>query len=235
MVCSASYETRKFGVRSAMPISRALRLCPEAMCVPVPRRACAREAPRDPRRPRAVHARRPGREHRRVVPGPRRHGAAVRRCVAGGRSRIGSATRSSRSDGLSVSLGGGTSKLVAKLAVERAKPKPGTGADGVHVVEPGEELAFMRQLDARRHPRHRPQVIGSGSPTLGLRRVEDVLALDARRARSAGRRARCRLAREPRARRSTTARSPSATSRRASAATRRSTPTCTTTCCSRAS
>src|SRR6195256_2198359 len=40
VVCSASYETRKFGVRSAMPIARALRLCPEAMCVPVPGKAC---------------------------------------------------------------------------------------------------------------------------------------------------------------------------------------------------
>ncbi|HXD21730.1 MAG TPA: hypothetical protein VN613_00120, partial [Gemmatimonadaceae bacterium] len=41
VVCSASYETRAFGVRSAMSIAQALRLCPGAMCVPVPRNACA--------------------------------------------------------------------------------------------------------------------------------------------------------------------------------------------------
>src|SRR5512147_1067543 len=41
VVCSASYETRRFGVRSAMPIAQALRLCPKAMCVPVPRKECA--------------------------------------------------------------------------------------------------------------------------------------------------------------------------------------------------
>ena len=44
VVCSASYEARKFGVRSAMPIARALRLCPAAMCVPVPRRACGEKS-----------------------------------------------------------------------------------------------------------------------------------------------------------------------------------------------
>src|SRR5918993_4985293 len=41
VVCSASYEVRRFGVRSGMPIARAVKLCPQATCVPVPRKACS--------------------------------------------------------------------------------------------------------------------------------------------------------------------------------------------------
>src|SRR5439155_1459796 len=51
-----------------------------------------------------------------------------------------------RETALTVSVGGGTSKLFAKLAAGVAKPRPGTPADGVRVVAPDDELEFMRQF-----------------------------------------------------------------------------------------
>jgi DNA polymerase-4 len=176
VVCSASYETRKFGVRSAMPISRALRLCPDAVCVPVPRRACGvkhREIREVLERfTPAVQAASIDEWYLDLGGTERLHGGASLEDIA---HRIRNEVRAAT--GLSVSLGGGTSKLVAKLAVERAKPKPGTNANGVHVVAPGEELAFMRQLALADIPGIGPKSTGRLAEA-GLRRVEDVLALD---------------------------------------------------------
>jgi DNA polymerase IV len=46
VVAAASYEVRRFGVRSAMPTAAALKLCPSAICIP-PRMARYQEVSRD--------------------------------------------------------------------------------------------------------------------------------------------------------------------------------------------
>ncbi len=79
--------------------------------------------------------------------------------------------------GLSISIGGGTNKLVAKLAVERAKPKPGTGADGVHIVEPGAEEEFLRTFTLAEIPMVGPK-FQERLAKLGMRTVPDVLRYD---------------------------------------------------------
>jgi DNA polymerase-4 len=176
IVCSASYEARAFGVRSAMPMSQALRLCPDAMCVPVPGKAC-----------RIKH-----REIRAVL---EKHSPVVQSASIdewyldlGGTEklydqlsldtiahRIRDAVIAETS--MTVSIGGGTSKLISKLAAERAKPKPETGANGVHIVAPGGELDFMRLLKLADIPGIGPKTT-SRLAERGLRTVEEVLALD---------------------------------------------------------
>lgn len=176
VVCSASYEARKFGVRSAMPIARALRLCPDAMCVPIPRRVCSEKS----------------REIRKVLEkfSPVVEGASIdewyldmagtegvyrHEPLAATASRIRESVVAET--GLSVSIGGGTSKLVAKLAVERAKPKPGTSATGIHVVEPGDEERFLETFDLGDIPLIGPR-FQERLAKLGMHRVTDVRPYD---------------------------------------------------------
>ena len=181
VVCSASYETRKFGVRSAMSIAQALRLCPDAMCVPVPRRACSEKSS----------------EIRAVLErfSPQVEGASIDEWYMdlGGTEgvyhheplsdtarRIRDAVKAETS--LSVSIGGGTNKLIAKLAVERAKPKPGTGATGVHVVNAGDEAAFLETFTLAELPMVGPK-FQERLRTLGMTTVPDVLQYDLPRLR----------------------------------------------------
>ncbi|MFN2432072.1 MAG: DNA polymerase IV [Gemmatimonadota bacterium] len=173
VVCSASYETRLFGVRSAMPTATALRLCPGALCVPIPRRACAEAS-------RAVQA-----VLERFTPVVEAASIDEWFLDLGGTSTLyrgeplaatGQRIRAavSRETGLSISVGGGTSKLVAKLAVQRAKPSGADAGSGVHVVQPGAEAEFLAGLALGDLPQVGPR-LQQRLAELGLRDVSDVL------------------------------------------------------------
>lgn len=175
VVTSASYETRAFGVRSGMPMARALRLCPKATVVGVPRGACGAKS----------------REIMEVLRtfSPTIAAASIDEWYVdlGGTEALYAGetlgetahrirTRVLEQTGLSVSIGGGTSRLVAKLAAERAKPK--AGADGVHIVQPGAELDFMRTLSLADIPGVGPRS-AERLAAMGLRSVEDALGWSA--------------------------------------------------------
>ncbi|PYO91663.1 MAG: hypothetical protein DMD62_15410 [Gemmatimonadetes bacterium] len=171
VVCSASYETRKFGVRSAMPIARALRLCPDALCVPVPFKECWKKS----------------REIRETLQqfSPVVEGASVdewyidltgtegvyhHEPLAATAQRI--RTTVQQATGLTLSIGGGTNKLIAKMAVDRAKPS--RDGNGVMIVEPGQEEAFLRTCTLAEIPMVGPK-FQQRLAARGLVTVEDVL------------------------------------------------------------
>jgi DNA polymerase-4 len=176
VVCSASWEARQYGVRSAMPIARAEKLCPQAMFVPVPGRECGLKS----------------KEIRRVLERftPIVSGASIDEWYMdlGGTEgiyhneslrdtahRIRAAVR--HETGMSVSIGGGTNRLVAKMAVERAKPRPGTTADGVHIVAPGDEAPFLGTFNLADIPMVGPR-FQAKLASLGMVTVPDLLQHD---------------------------------------------------------
>ncbi len=136
VVTSASYGAREYGVRSGMPTARALGLCPEALVVPVPRGAVG-ERSRAVRtvleelspvvQPASVdefYLDFTGTE--RLLKGEEAAATAERiRREVRDRTRV------------TVSIGGGSQRLVAKVATRLAKP------DGVHIVPAGGEAGFM--------------------------------------------------------------------------------------------
>jgi DNA polymerase-4 len=137
VVSTASYEARKFGARSAMPMITALRLCPNAVVVP-PRIAVYAEVS----------------EH--VMAILRRYSPLVEplsldeafvdvtesRALFGDGPTIASRIRDEIRAELSLtgSAGVATSKFVAKIASDMNKP------DGLTVVPEGEEERFLAPL-----------------------------------------------------------------------------------------
>jgi DNA polymerase IV len=141
VVAAASYEARRFGVHSAIPMARARRACPDGVFL-APRFDAYTDASRQVMailrdvtplvEPIALD------EAFLDVTGARRlHGSAP---------AIGAAVRERvRADtGLVASVGVASTKLLAKLASDSAKP------DGMLVIEPGQELGFLHPLPVGR-------------------------------------------------------------------------------------
>ncbi|MGE5707743.1 MAG: DNA polymerase IV [Bacteroidota bacterium] len=138
VVASASYEARAFGVRSAMPLFRAMELCPQAIRVSVDM-ATYREVNHQLREIW-------GRFSPLVEPlGFEEAYLDLTGCekLLGPAQQVAYALRAEilRETGLSASVGAGSSKLLAKIASKAAKPA------GVCVVPPGEEESWLFPRD----------------------------------------------------------------------------------------
>ncbi|HEX4019760.1 MAG TPA: DNA polymerase IV [Acidobacteriaceae bacterium] len=168
VVCAASYEARRFGVRSAMPAIRAERLCPNAVFV----------AP-DFTRYRAVS--------RLVRDIFRRHTDLIEPLsldeayldVTENKTGLTTATRVARSIReqirqelhLTASAGVAPNKFLAKIASDWKKP------DGIFVIRPADVETFLPPLPVRRLPGV-GKVTGEKLEQLGIQTVGDLRSLD---------------------------------------------------------
>ena len=167
VVASASYEARAFGVKTAMPLSHARRLCPQAVFL----KGNFHQYSRMSEKIREIlYSFSPDLEmasldeayldltpclriYRRPFETAERIKLAVKRAT-----------------GLNVSIGLSTSKLLSKVASDYAKP------NGIASIWPGYEAAFLRPLDLGELP-------GVGPKTLerlhryNLHRIGDLQSL----------------------------------------------------------
>jgi DNA polymerase-4 len=163
VISTASYAARKFGVHSALPTARALRLCPQLKLLPGRHRLYSEYSHKVMA---YFDAETPMVEQISIdeafldFSGDQRPGGDIAALLQ---------TRIAREVGLSTSFGVATNKLVAKIATNVGKPK------GLIVVPPGQEAAFLAPLPMA-------MLWGVGPKTqarlaeLGLRTIGDLAA-----------------------------------------------------------
>ena len=135
VVASASYEARKMGVRSAMPMSTAVRLCPNLKIAPANWdriHSCSKQvmAILEPFGPLEQMSVDEAYVDLSAWGNPEEKAAEIRTAVK-------------RQTSLPCSVGLASSKLVAKVASDHDKP------EGFTIVPPGTEAAFLAPLPTR--------------------------------------------------------------------------------------
>lgn len=172
VVAAASYEVRKFGVRSAMPIRRALELCPQAICV---RPRIARYAEVSAQIFAIFHEFTPlvqglslDEAYLDVTASLALKGDAVS-IARDIKQRIRTAT------GLGASVGVAPNKLVAKIASDLDKP------DGLTVITADRIHTVLDPLPVKRIPglgrKKGDEIVAAGVTTIGALRTADERAL----------------------------------------------------------
>ncbi len=168
VVCAASYEARRFGVRSAMPAARAERLCPDAVFVP----------------PDFTRYRTVSRQVREIL---LRHTDLVEplsldeayldvtetKTALASATAVAKAIRASIREELALTASAGVApnKFLAKIASDWRKP------DGLFVIRPEDVEAFLKPLPVGRI--HGVGKVMDGKlATLGIRTVGELATFE---------------------------------------------------------
>jgi DNA polymerase-4 len=169
VVNTCSYEARRFGVRSAMPVAQARRLCPQGVFL---ESDYAYYAPAS----RAFHAILAGLTPLVEPAGTDEAYLDVAGCerLFGEPPAIAALIRRRVRDevGITASVGVSTNKLVSKVASDAAKP------DGLLVVAEGEEAAFLAPRPIRDLPMVGPKTAAALS-AMGVTTIGDLQQLPA--------------------------------------------------------